>query len=220
MSVKRITSDAPRPVSLHQCSTQTVECNQLTVETCLSLPLQALPHCQAASTAKHETCASCVVLFSCIFKHLPLSMFLALSGTASLSGCLHAIRGVWHEDGIRGFYRGCATNLCRTTPAAALTFTRCEGFQGRVQEAGGVQGCFLLDSVFSSSIQEGPGGRWGAWEGGQGSFYSGSVPHHAGCSAHIHDVRGFPGWYFSLQPITVTVYCSGRTAAGQCSVIN
>ena len=30
------------------------------------------------------------------------------------------------EDGIRGFYRGCTTNLIRTTPAAALTFTSYE----------------------------------------------------------------------------------------------
>ncbi len=27
---------------------------------------------------------------------------------------------------MRGFYRGCATNLLRTTPAAALTFTSFE----------------------------------------------------------------------------------------------
>ena len=30
------------------------------------------------------------------------------------------------EDGIKGFYRGCTTNLVRTTPAAALTFTSYE----------------------------------------------------------------------------------------------
>ena len=36
------------------------------------------------------------------------------------------IRTIWLEDGIKGFYRGCATNLLRTTPAAALTFTSFE----------------------------------------------------------------------------------------------
>jgi hypothetical protein len=35
-------------------------------------------------------------------------------------------RTIWLEDGIKGFYRGCATNLLRTTPAAALTFTSFE----------------------------------------------------------------------------------------------
>lgn len=33
---------------------------------------------------------------------------------------------IFKEDGLRGFYRGCATNLLRTTPAAALTFTSFE----------------------------------------------------------------------------------------------
>ncbi len=33
---------------------------------------------------------------------------------------------IWHQDGIRGFYRGCSANLLRTTPAAALTFTTFE----------------------------------------------------------------------------------------------
>ena len=36
------------------------------------------------------------------------------------------LRTIWLEDGIKGFYRGCATNLLRTTPAAALTFTSFE----------------------------------------------------------------------------------------------
>jgi len=30
------------------------------------------------------------------------------------------------DEGLRGFYRGCTTNLVRTTPAAALTFTSYE----------------------------------------------------------------------------------------------
>jgi hypothetical protein len=30
------------------------------------------------------------------------------------------------EEGLRGFYRGCITNLVRTTPAAAITFTSYE----------------------------------------------------------------------------------------------
>lgn len=34
---------------------------------------------------------------------------------------------IWREEGgIRGFYKGCGTNLLRTTPAAALTFTSFE----------------------------------------------------------------------------------------------
>lgn len=33
---------------------------------------------------------------------------------------------VWAEEGIHGFYRGCGTNLLRTTPAAVITFTSFE----------------------------------------------------------------------------------------------
>ncbi|PKA50621.1 Nicotinamide adenine dinucleotide transporter 2, mitochondrial [Apostasia shenzhenica] len=41
-------------------------------------------------------------------------------------GVIDCIRKVLHEEGIAGFYRGCATNLLRTTPAAVITFTSYE----------------------------------------------------------------------------------------------
>ncbi|CAN7021402.1 unnamed protein product [Brassica oleracea var. botrytis] len=42
------------------------------------------------------------------------------------SGVRDCIKKVFEKDGVRGFYRGCATNLLRTTPAAAITFTSFE----------------------------------------------------------------------------------------------
>ncbi|KAL8139161.1 hypothetical protein V2J09_005162 [Rumex salicifolius] len=42
------------------------------------------------------------------------------------SGVVDCVRKVYHLDGIPGFYRGCATNLIRTTPAAVITFTSFE----------------------------------------------------------------------------------------------
>ncbi|PKA58389.1 Nicotinamide adenine dinucleotide transporter 1, chloroplastic [Apostasia shenzhenica] len=42
---------------------------------------------------------------------------------ASVRDC---IRQVYESEGIAGFYRGCATNLLRTTPAAIITFTSFE----------------------------------------------------------------------------------------------
>ncbi|XP_050203306.1 nicotinamide adenine dinucleotide transporter 1, chloroplastic [Mercurialis annua] len=42
------------------------------------------------------------------------------------SGMVDCIRKVFQQDGIHGFYRGCATNLIRTTPAAVITFTSFE----------------------------------------------------------------------------------------------
>ncbi|XP_021889237.1 nicotinamide adenine dinucleotide transporter 1, chloroplastic isoform X2 [Carica papaya] len=42
------------------------------------------------------------------------------------SGMIDCIRKVFRQDGLPGFYRGCATNLFRTTPAAVITFTSFE----------------------------------------------------------------------------------------------
>lgn len=42
------------------------------------------------------------------------------------SGVIDCINKVFKQDGIAGFYRGCATNLLRTTPAAVITFTSFE----------------------------------------------------------------------------------------------
>lgn len=42
------------------------------------------------------------------------------------SGVVDCIKKVFQQEGLRGFYRGCATNLLRTTPAAVITFTSFE----------------------------------------------------------------------------------------------
>ncbi|XP_019168343.1 PREDICTED: nicotinamide adenine dinucleotide transporter 1, chloroplastic [Ipomoea nil] len=42
------------------------------------------------------------------------------------SGVIDCVRKVFQQEGIPGFYRGCATNLIRTTPAAVITFTSFE----------------------------------------------------------------------------------------------
>ncbi|CAI9105374.1 OLC1v1004282C1 [Oldenlandia corymbosa var. corymbosa] len=42
------------------------------------------------------------------------------------SGVIDCIQKVFHQEGVAGFYRGCATNLLRTTPAAVITFTSFE----------------------------------------------------------------------------------------------
>lgn len=42
------------------------------------------------------------------------------------TGVIDCIKKVFQEGGILGFYRGCATNLLRTTPAAVITFTSFE----------------------------------------------------------------------------------------------
>ncbi|KAK8916608.1 hypothetical protein KSP39_PZI022171 [Platanthera zijinensis] len=42
------------------------------------------------------------------------------------TGVIDCTRKVFQTEGIAGFYRGCATNLLRTTPAAVITFTSYE----------------------------------------------------------------------------------------------
>ncbi|KAK7344411.1 hypothetical protein VNO77_13967 [Canavalia gladiata] len=42
------------------------------------------------------------------------------------SGVTDCIRKIFQQEGLAGFYRGCAINLLRTTPAAAITFTSFE----------------------------------------------------------------------------------------------
>uniref|UniRef100_A0A7N0TTC9 Uncharacterized protein n=1 Tax=Kalanchoe fedtschenkoi TaxID=63787 RepID=A0A7N0TTC9_KALFE len=42
------------------------------------------------------------------------------------SGVVDCVQKVFKQEGLAGFYRGCATNLIRTTPAAVITFTSFE----------------------------------------------------------------------------------------------
>lgn len=42
------------------------------------------------------------------------------------TGVIDCVKKVFRREGIHGFYRGCATNLMRTTPAAVITFTSFE----------------------------------------------------------------------------------------------
>lgn len=42
------------------------------------------------------------------------------------SGVIDCIKKVFQKEGFPGFYRGCATNLMRTTPSAVITFTTYE----------------------------------------------------------------------------------------------
>ncbi|XP_010559229.1 PREDICTED: nicotinamide adenine dinucleotide transporter 2, mitochondrial-like [Tarenaya hassleriana] len=46
--------------------------------------------------------------------------------TVQYSGLVDCIKKVFRKEGIPGFYRGCATNLLRTTPSAVITFTSYE----------------------------------------------------------------------------------------------
>lgn len=73
----------------------------------------------------------------------------ATAGSGPWNGLSEACRVIFREDGLRGFYRGCATNLLRTTPAAALTFTSFELIARALRKVAGNQ---LEDSSDSSLL--------------------------------------------------------------------
>lgn len=50
----------------------------------------------------------------------------ARNSETKYAGVFDCIKKVFRKEGIPGFYRGCATNLLRTTPSAAITFTSYE----------------------------------------------------------------------------------------------
>ncbi|XP_031282884.1 nicotinamide adenine dinucleotide transporter 2, mitochondrial-like isoform X2 [Pistacia vera] len=49
------------------------------------------------------------------------------------AGVVDCIKKVFQKEGLPGFYRGCATNLIRTTPSAVITFTSYEMMQRFLQ---------------------------------------------------------------------------------------
>ncbi|KMZ71658.1 hypothetical protein ZOSMA_178G00470 [Zostera marina] len=48
------------------------------------------------------------------------------SSIRQYTGVIDCIKKVFYKEGVPGFYRGCITNLLRTTPAAVITFTSYE----------------------------------------------------------------------------------------------
>ncbi|KAJ7943118.1 nicotinamide adenine dinucleotide transporter 1, chloroplastic-like [Quillaja saponaria] len=50
----------------------------------------------------------------------------ARNTSAQYAGVVDCIKKVFKKEGLPGFYRGCATNLLRTTPSAVITFTSYE----------------------------------------------------------------------------------------------
>ena len=51
------------------------------------------------------------------------------------AGVIDCIKKIFLREGLPGFYRGCATNLLRTTPSAVITFTSYEMIHRFLQSA-------------------------------------------------------------------------------------
>lgn len=50
----------------------------------------------------------------------------ARNSQVQYAGVIDCVSKVFQKEGLSGFYRGCATNLLRTTPSAIITFTTYE----------------------------------------------------------------------------------------------
>lgn len=75
-----------------------------------------------------------MVASTATYPHEVVRSHMHVAGSGALKDFTATCGAIMREEGLSGFYRGCVTNLLRTTPAAAATFTSFEVINRHIRE--------------------------------------------------------------------------------------